>query len=71
MFPFRVAEPSLARALLEAARPLFSASGPTVGLVVEDDSALASFLLAHGATRRMHLVHMRGPICTPDALAAP
>ncbi len=69
-FPFRVAEPSLARALLEAARPLFAASGPTVGIVVEDDAALAALLLAHGATRRMHLLHMRGPICTADALAA-
>ncbi len=61
VFPFRVRDVGLARALIEAARPLFDTSQP-LSVVVEDDLALAEFLLANGAERKMHLAHMRGDI---------
>ncbi|MDP3275742.1 MAG: GNAT family N-acetyltransferase [Deltaproteobacteria bacterium] len=62
VFPFRVSDPTLARSLLEAVRPLFDGALTSVGIVVEDDEALASLLLAHGAERKMHLAHLRGVI---------
>lgn len=61
VFPFRVREVGHARALIEAARPLFDTRQP-LSVVVEDDLALAEFLLTNGAERKMHLAHMRGPI---------
>jgi GNAT superfamily N-acetyltransferase len=61
VFPFRVGRPEYARMLIEAARPLFDESAP-LGVVIEDDPALAELLLSLGAERKMHLAHMRGSI---------
>ncbi len=61
-FPFRVAHPSLARALLEAMRPHALPQHEHVGLVVEDDAELSRSLVAHGATVRMEILHFRGAL---------
>ncbi|MFO0562763.1 MAG: GNAT family N-acetyltransferase [Polyangiales bacterium] len=61
VFPFRVGRVEYARTLIEAARPLFDQRAP-LGVVVEDDAALAALLLSLGAERKMHLAHMRGSI---------
>ncbi len=61
-FPFRLAEPTLARAMLEAIRPHALPAHDHLGLVVEDDAPLARFLLERGASRRMEIVHYRGAL---------
>lgn len=61
-FPFRVREPLLARALLEAMRPHALPGAEWTGLVVEDDDALVALLRAHGASVRMNIDHYVGPL---------
>lgn len=61
-FPFRVAAPTLARPLLEALRPHARPGVDAVGLVVEDDDALAALLVAAGATVRARMVQYEGPL---------
>lgn len=61
-FPFRVKEPALARALLEAMRPHALPGAQWTGVVVENDDALAELLEAQGATVRMHIDHYLGSL---------
>lgn len=61
-FPFRMTDPRLARALLEAMHPHALAGATYVNLVVEDDDALASLLRSHGAQVRMNIDHYAGPL---------
>lgn len=61
-FPFRVADPTFARALFEGMRPHALAKFSHVGLVVEDDAALVEMLVAHGAKVRLEIVHYEGAL---------
>lgn len=63
-FPFRVAHPSYARALLDAMKPHALPEHDSVGIVVEDDAALKQVMVDAGARIRFELFHMSGPI--PD-----
>ncbi|MCB9656839.1 MAG: GNAT family N-acetyltransferase [Sandaracinaceae bacterium] len=62
---FRVQRPSLARPLLEALLPLRRPEHAHLRVRVEDDQALAEFLLAHGGTLVVHTQHMAGPLPPP------
>ena len=59
-YPFRVADPSYAGPLLAGLRPL--AEKPDMGIVAEDDPALAEFMIRHGATVRLLIAHLEGPL---------
>jgi GNAT superfamily N-acetyltransferase len=61
-FPFRVQRPALAAPLLRALRTHARDLGQPMGLVVEDDPALARLLLAAGASLRHEVLHMDGPL---------
>lgn len=61
-FPFRVAEPTFARALFEGIRPHARPGDDHVGVVVEDDAALTALLVAHGARPHLEIVHYVGPL---------
>jgi GNAT superfamily N-acetyltransferase len=61
-FPFRVAEPMLARALLAAMRPHALPEHANVGVVVEDDAELTRLLVTHGAKVHLEIVHYTGPL---------
>ena len=61
-FPFRLSDPSLARAMLEAMRLHARPGAPHVGVVVENDDALAALLRDHGAEVRTHIEHLSGSI---------
>jgi GNAT superfamily N-acetyltransferase len=61
-FPFRVKEPSFARALFEAMRPHALPGAEWTGVVVENDAPLAALLAAHGASVRMHIDHYTGAL---------
>ena len=61
-FPFRVASPAAARALLEALQPHSPASVPHVGLVVEDDRAFEAALREVGAENRLVIANYEGPL---------
>lgn len=61
-FPFRVADPTYARALFEGIRPHALPRFFHVGLVVEDDDALARMLVEHGARVRLEIVHYEGAL---------
>lgn len=61
-FPFKVAEPALARPLLEATRPYALPRFAHVGVVVEDDAPLARMLVEHGAEVRLEIVHYEGEL---------
>jgi GNAT superfamily N-acetyltransferase len=61
-FPFRVARPELARALLEAMRAHKREAHDHVRFVAEDDEPLLAAMLAAGAERTMDVFHMRGDI---------
>jgi GNAT superfamily N-acetyltransferase len=61
-FPFRVADPTLGRSLLEAMRPHALPKHSNVGVVVEDDAALARLLIEHGAEVRLEIVHYEGEL---------
>lgn len=60
-YPFCVARPALAWTLLDSLRS-HARPGERVQLVIEDDPALVAELAAHGAERRMQLLHYRGAL---------
>lgn len=59
-FPFRVADPTWARALLEALRPHALPGQPGVRAVIDDGEAVVAALTAAGATVTMRLLHLEG-----------
>lgn len=61
-FPFRVAEPSFARAMLEAMRPHALPEHDHVSVMVEDHAELTRALLDHGATVKLEVLHYRGKL---------
>ena len=61
-FPFRVAEPDMARALLEGIRPSAHPDFDYVRVVVEDDASLTDLLIHEGATVFLHVTHMEGEL---------
>lgn len=61
-FPFRVARPELALVLLRALRPYARPDDAFVGLVVEDQPAVADAFVAAGAVVRLETVHMKGSL---------
>ena len=61
-FPFRVADPTFARAVFEGFRPHALPKFSHVGLVVEDDAALTRLLIEHGAKARLEIVHHEGAL---------
>jgi GNAT superfamily N-acetyltransferase len=60
-FPFRVLEHGAVRALLEAMRPHVP-DQPHVNLVIDDDEALVSRLVAVGAEVRAAVLHLGGAL---------
>lgn len=60
-YPFRVADPKLARPLLLALRP-HARPGTFMQLVAEDDDALHALLVSVGATLRLEIAHLRGDL---------
>jgi GNAT superfamily N-acetyltransferase len=62
IYPFRVGEPALARALLEALRPHARPGDREVGLVIEDDDATVAVVRAAGAALKFEMLHMQGPL---------
>jgi len=61
-FPFRLADPSLARAFITPMLSALASDAPWIQVGVERDEPLARTLLAAGARLQLDLVHMRGPI---------
>jgi GNAT superfamily N-acetyltransferase len=59
-YPFCVARPEHARALLEALRPYARPQDAWLGVAVEDDAALTDTLVAAGAEIRIQLLHYHG-----------
>ena len=60
-FPFRVVDPRVARDLLTAMRALVP-DDQAVNLIAEDDEPLAALFMEAGATLRMNILHMVGPL---------
>jgi len=67
-FPFRVTRPELAFKLLAALGPYARPQDEIVNVVVEDAPLVADALIAAGATVKLEIVHMKGPL--PPATAA-
>jgi ribosomal protein S18 acetylase RimI-like enzyme len=65
-FPFRVIDPALGPAALEALRVLAPAGAPHVQVGVEDHAALRDALLAAGAQVHLEILHMRGALDRVD-----
>ena len=63
--PFRVKEPSLARALLEAMHAHALPGAESTGVVVANDEALFALLQTNGASVRMHIDHYAGSVPSP------
>jgi GNAT superfamily N-acetyltransferase len=61
-FPFAVARPALAGALLRAVRPHARPDDTQVNLVVEHHDELVGALIAAGAEVRLRLIHYIGPL---------
>lgn len=61
-FPFRVARPTLVRPLLEAIRPHARPEDTFTQVVVENDPATKRALVEAGASVRMEIMNMEGPI---------
>ncbi|MFO0591508.1 MAG: GNAT family N-acetyltransferase [Polyangiaceae bacterium] len=61
-FPFRLADPSFARVMLETLQPYARPEDAHIGVVAEDDAALVRLLLDHGAALRMEILHYGGPL---------
>ena len=61
-FPFRVARPELAGALLRALRPHARPEHERVQIVIDDDPATCDLLSAAGATTFERIRHYRGPL---------
>ncbi|MDI1446838.1 GNAT family N-acetyltransferase [Polyangium sp. 6x1] len=61
-FPFRVARPTLVKPLLEAVRPHARPEDDFTQVVVENDPATKRMLIDAGASVRMEIMNMEGPI---------
>lgn len=61
-YPFRAQSGEAAIALLHALRPHARPTDATLGVVTEDQPAIADALVAIGATLRLETMHMRGPL---------
>jgi ribosomal protein S18 acetylase RimI-like enzyme len=61
-YPFRAARPELAFVLLRALRPHARPQHATVNVVSEGEPAVAEALVAAGATLKLDIVHLRGPL---------
>jgi hypothetical protein len=68
-FPLRVARPSLAIPFLRALRAHARATDTFVNLVAENQPELADLLIALGATVRLEILRMSGPL--PSARLTP
>lgn len=64
-FPFRAADPAVARAAIEALAPHLSSPAAELLLAIERDGAVAEALLALGATLRFRIEHLAGPLVAP------
>jgi hypothetical protein len=61
-YPFRLRDPSLARALFDALRPHRLPEHPYLKLLIEGDDGLIERLLAAGAETTLRIEHMRGAL---------
>lgn len=61
-YPFRAARPELALVLLRALRPYARAHHDSLNVVCEGQPAIADALIAAGATVKLDLVHLKGPL---------
>jgi len=61
-YPFRLREPSFARAMFDALRPHKRPEHPFVKLLIEGDEALVERLTAAGAETTLRIEHLRGPL---------
>ncbi len=61
-YPFRVARPELALVLLRALRPFARAHHDSLNVVCEGQPAVADALVAAGATVKLDIVHLKGPL---------
>ena len=64
-YPFRAARPELALVLLRALRTHARAHHDTVNVVCEGQPDVADALIAAGATVKLDIVHLRGPLPQP------
>lgn len=64
-YPFRAARPELAFVLLRALRPHARAQHATLNVVCEGQLDVADALVAAGATVKLDIVHLRGPLPQP------
>jgi GNAT superfamily N-acetyltransferase len=67
-FPFQVARPELAHALLAALEPHSPRPPGWIQLVLEDDVPLAKLLVARGATRLFEILHFSGALPSESEL---
>lgn len=64
-FPFRVAAPRHARALLQGMRTHARPDLPAVQIVAEGDPGLVALLQSHGAALALEICHLAGPLPDP------
>lgn len=67
-FPFRVRDPEALEPLMAALRARARPSDTFVGIVVEDNAALASLLIRAGASIRDEILHMSGYVPGGEAI---
>ena len=65
-YPFRVARPELALVLLRALRPHARPEDAKLGIMTENQPDVAEALLAAGATLKLDIVHLKGPLPAPS-----
>lgn len=65
-FPFKVARPEFAHALLAALEPVSPRPPEWIQLVVEDDVPLAKLFVKRGATELFEVLHFSGELPTAD-----
>lgn len=68
-FPFKVARPEFAYALLAELATCSPRPPDWIQLVVEDDLPLARLLVARGATQLFEVLHFSGPLPAADAIS--
>jgi ribosomal protein S18 acetylase RimI-like enzyme len=61
-YPFKAARPDVAFTILHAMKPHARSTDTYVGVVIEDQAAVARALLDAGATLRFEIDHMSGPL---------
>ncbi|MBI5432762.1 MAG: GNAT family N-acetyltransferase [Planctomycetes bacterium] len=69
-FPFKVARPEFARALLAELRASSPSEVPWIQLVVEDDVPLAKLFVARGGTLLFEVLHFSGELPSEPELSA-